>query len=199
MKLIYSFFSLLFLLFCSGCSDDIEVAKQESPAVFLTEETSAYRTKENAIIEVEHFIKKDKSATRTGSSLNYSIGNEIYFYSDTITNQDYPSFYIPNADGGNGYAIVSANPYTTPIIAYSESGNLSLSDTLQHPEFSFFFDLVQNYISNTEKYKTEFEEDVDNSLDMPQTRARRRPLYETRPGEWQETERIKPLISVKWG
>ena len=99
MKLIYSFFSLFFLLFCSSCSDDIEVAKQESPAVFLTEETSAYRTKENAIIEVEHFIKKDKSATRTGSSLNYSIGNEIYFYRDTITNQDYPSFYIANADG----------------------------------------------------------------------------------------------------
>ena len=199
MKLTYSFFSLLFLLFCSGCSDDIEVAKQESLSVFLTQETSTYRTKENAIIEVERFIQKDKGATRTGSPLNYSIGNEIYFYRDTITNQDYPSFYIANADGGNGYAIVSANPYTTPIIAYSESGNLSLSDTLQHPEFSFFFDLVQNYISNTEKYKTEFEEDVDNSLDMPQTRARRRPLYETRPGEWQETERIKPLISVKWG
>ncbi|UVV76821.1 Spi family protease inhibitor [Bacteroides fragilis] len=83
-------------------------------------------------------LKKDKSATRTGSSLNYSIGNEIYFYRDTITNQDYPSFYIANADGGNGYAIVSANPYTTPIIAYSESGNLSLSDTLQYPEISFF-------------------------------------------------------------
>lgn len=57
MKLTYSFFLFLFLLFCSGCSDDIEVAKQESLAVFLTEETSAYRTKENAIIEVEHFIK----------------------------------------------------------------------------------------------------------------------------------------------
>ncbi|MCE8585229.1 C10 family peptidase, partial [Bacteroides fragilis] len=199
MKLIYSFFSFLSLLFCSGCSDDIEVAKQEFSSVFLTQETSTYRTKENAIIEVERFIQKDKGATRTGSPLNYSIGNEIYFYRDTITNQDYPSFYIANADGGNGYAIVSANPYTTPIIAYSESGNLSLSDTLQHPEFSFFFDLVQNYISNTEKYKTEFEEDVDNSLDMPQTRARRRPLYETKPGEWQETERIKPLISVKWG
>lgn len=27
----------------------------------------------------------------------------------------------------------------------------------------------------------------------------RRPLYETRPGEWQETERIKPLITVEWG
>ena len=139
MKLIYSFFSFLSLLFCSGCSDDIEVAKQEFSSVFLTQETSTYRTKENAIIEVERFIQKDKGATRTGSPLNYSIGNEIYFYRDTITNQDYPSFYIANADGGNGYAIVSANPYTTPIIAYSESGNLSLSDTLQYPEFYLLF------------------------------------------------------------
>lgn len=88
MKLIYSFFSFLFLLFCSGCSDDIEVVKQESSPVFLTEETSAYRTKENAIIEMEHFIKKDKSATRTASPLNYSIGNKIYFYRDIVTNQD---------------------------------------------------------------------------------------------------------------
>ena len=81
-----------------------------------------------------------------------TINNEIYFYRDTITNQTYPSFYIANAEGGNGYAIVSANLYTTPIIAYSESGNLSLSDTLQYQELSFFFDLVQNYISNNKKY-----------------------------------------------
>mgnify|MGYP000398911901 CR=1 FL=1 len=84
MKLIYSFFSLLFLLFCSGCSDDIEVAKQESLLVFLTQETSTYRTKENAIIEVERFIKKDKSATRTGSSLNYSIGWTLIYNNQAV-------------------------------------------------------------------------------------------------------------------
>lgn len=149
---------------------------------------------------MELFIKNNRNNTRNSSFLNYSINNEIYFYRDTITNQTYPSFYIANAEGGNGYAIVSANLYTTPIIAYSESGNLSLSDTLQYQELSFFFDLVQNYISNNKKYEIEFKEenDDDNSLDTSQTRGRRRPIYIKKPGEWEETERVQPLISVKW-
>lgn len=81
-----------------------------------------------------------------------------------------------------------ANLYTTPIIAYSESGNLSLSDTLQYQELSFFFDLVQNYISNNKKYEIEFKEenDDDNSLDTSQTRGRRRPIYIKKPGEWKK-------------
>ena len=133
-------------MFLTSYFDDREVMKQESSPPSLTEKAPTYRTKENAIIEVELFIKNNRNNTRNSSFLNYSINNEIYFYRDTITNQTYPSFYIANAEGGNGYAIVSANLYTTPIIAYSESGNLSLSDTLQYQELSFFFDLVQNLI-----------------------------------------------------
>ena len=192
---------ILTIMFLTSCSDDTEVMKQESSPPSLTEKAPTYRTKENAIIEVELFIKNNRNNTRNSSFLNYSINNEIYFYRDTITNQTYPSFYIANAEGGNGYAIVSANLYTTPIIAYSESGNLSLSDTLQYQELSFFFDLVQNYISNNKKYEIEFKEenDDDNSLDTSQTRGRRRPIYIKKPGEWEETERVQPLISVKWG
>ena len=191
---------ILTIMFLTSCSDDTEVMKQESSPPSLTEKAPTYRTKENAIIEVELFIKNNRNNTRNSSFLNYSINNEIYFYRDTITNQTYPSFYIANAEGGNGYAIVSANLYTTPIIAYSESGNLSLSDTLQYQELSFFFDLVQNYISNNKKYEIEFKEenDDDNSLDTSQTRGRRRPIYIKKPGEWEETERVQPLISVKW-
>ena len=174
---------ILTIMFLTSCSDDTEVMKQESSPPSLTEKAPTYRTKENAIIEVELFIKNNRNNTRNSSSLNYSINNEIYFYRDTITNQTYPSFYIANAEGGNGYAIVSANLYTTPIIAYSESGNLSLSDTLQYQELSFFFDLVQNYISNNKKYEIEFKEenDDDNSLDTSQTRGRRRPIYIKNP------------------
>lgn len=194
MKTYYSFIFLI--LFFFSCSDEIEVIKQPFSPVSAINETPTYRTKENAIIEVENFIKNDGSSTRI-SSTNYVINNEVYYYRDTVTQKNNPSFYIANADNGNGYAIVSASPNTTPIIAYSETGNLLLSDTLRYKELSFFFNLIQKYISNTDKYKTEFEIEGTSS-EVPQTRHRL-PHYEKRPREWKETERIQPLISVKWG
>lgn len=194
MKTYYSFIFLIFIFW--GCSSEIEEIKQPFSPVSAVNETPTYRTKENAIIEVKNFIKKDGSSTRI-SSTNYTINNEVYYYRDTVTKKNNPSFYIANADNGNGYAIVSANPNTTPIIAYSETGNLLLSDTIRYKELSFFFNLIQKYISNTDKYKTEFEAEGTSS-EVPQTRHRL-PHYEKRPREWKETERIQPLISVKWG
>ena len=91
---------ILTIMFLTSCSDDTEVMKQESSPPSLTEKAPTYRTKENAIIEVELFIKNNRNNTRNSSFLNYSINNEIYFYRDTITNQTYPSFYIANAEGG---------------------------------------------------------------------------------------------------
>ena len=168
MKTYYSFIFLILFLF--SCSDEIEVIKQPFSPVSAINETPTYRTKENAIIEVENFIKNDGSSTRI-SSTNYVINNEVYYYRDTVTQKNNPSFYIANADNGNGYAIVSASPNTTPIIAYSETGNLLLSDTLRYKELSFFFNLIQKYISNTDKYKTEFEIEGTSS-EVPQTRHR---------------------------
>lgn len=198
MKLNYLFNLFLLSVFCISCSDDIEFVEQKNAPVILSEKIPVYRTEENAIIEVESFIKGNENFSRSELP-HYSIGSEIYFCRDTVTNQEYPSFYIANADGENGYAIISANPYTTPIIAYSESGNLSLNDTLQYKELSFFFNMIDNYISNTFKYKVDIEEDGDDLLDVLQTRGRRLPLYDAKPGEWQETARVPPLISVKWG
>lgn len=47
---------ILTIMFLTSCSDDTEVMKQESSPPSLTEKAPTYRTKENAIIEVELFI-----------------------------------------------------------------------------------------------------------------------------------------------
>ena len=86
---------ILTIMFLTSCSDDTEVMKQESSPPSLTEKAPTYRTKENAIIEVELFIKNNRNNTRNSSFLNYSINNEIYFYRDTITNQTYPTVFMP--------------------------------------------------------------------------------------------------------
>ncbi|MCS2900306.1 hypothetical protein NXX91_08635 [Bacteroides thetaiotaomicron] len=46
---------ILTIMFLTSCSDDTEVMKQESSPPSLTEKAPTYRTKENAIIEVELF------------------------------------------------------------------------------------------------------------------------------------------------
>lgn len=48
---------ILTIMFLTSCSDDTEVMKQESSPPSLTEKAPTYRTKENAIIEVELFSK----------------------------------------------------------------------------------------------------------------------------------------------
>ena len=67
---------ILTIMFLTSCSDDTEVMKQESSPPSLTEKAPTYRTKENAIIEVELFIKNNRNNTRNSSFLNYSINNE---------------------------------------------------------------------------------------------------------------------------
>ena len=69
---------ILTIMFLTSCSDDTEVMKQESSPPSLTEKAPTYRTKENAIIEVELFIKNNRNNTRNSSFLNYSINNEIF-------------------------------------------------------------------------------------------------------------------------
>ena len=47
-------------MFLTSYFDDREVMKQESSPPSLTEKAPTYRTKENAIIEVELFIKNKR-------------------------------------------------------------------------------------------------------------------------------------------
>lgn len=55
---------ILTIMFLTSCSDDTEVMKQESSPPSLTEKAPTYRTKENAIIEVELSDKNRHKAQR---------------------------------------------------------------------------------------------------------------------------------------
>ena len=191
-KKVFLFTSLA--IFCFSCTNEVD--NLEKAVSFDSTQTMAYptiRTEDDAINEAKLFT--ERLDTRTSNEA-YVVG-DVYLQKDFTTKRNLPLFYIVNREGYAGYSIISANTNLPAVLAYSESGNISFNDTIQHPELSFFFDLLQAYITDpgNEKYETE-----DHSpLDISQTRARRRPLYETKPEAWNETERVDPLIPIKWG
>ena len=67
---------ILTIMFLTSCSDDTEVMKQESSPPSLTEKDPTNSTKENAIIEVELFIKNNKKLKKKKKNNNIKIKNK---------------------------------------------------------------------------------------------------------------------------
>lgn len=57
--------------------------------------------------------------------------------------------YIYNFDDNKGFAIISANKATEPLIAIADSGNISSIEDIDNPGLAMFIRAAENYISTS--------------------------------------------------
>lgn len=119
-------------------------------------------------------------------------------YSEDITSKDGTNneaikdtlSYIVNFENDNGFAIVSADKRTEPVLFFSEDGNFSLSETLAEDNkapFLYQMELIANYVQSC---KSDFENNpITKSRNFqPVIGSEMKLMYE-------ETPRVK----VFWG
>ncbi len=78
----------------------------------------------------------------------YSVGKPINNIR-TTTDEEKPYFHIFNFENQNGFAIVSGDKRTIPVLAVVNKGNLLPSDTIENPVFDLLLHNIEGYYRQT--------------------------------------------------
>ena len=121
----------------NSCTRVDTPAVPEDPAI--PQMTSTFVTKEMAISEVENFLKnldvKTKGGNRTIAEI-YPSGDIPTTRSESdssSTEMTEPFVYIVNFSNDEGFAIVSGDTRTSPILAVTDFGNLEQGEIVEDP------------------------------------------------------------------
>lgn len=119
--------------------------------------------------------------TMTENDVQFILGNRSSRSADTDT-----LMYVFNYDDGNGFAIVSANKNTEPLICVTEAGTYNSDLVKENPGFGLYMDMAKNYVEAT-----------SGSPSSP-----------TGPGTFEDVKRVKdttkvvhilPKLETQWG
>lgn len=137
-------FSCATLLMLMGCTDYYVAEVQNAP---VEAKVSDQQRSTECAVQYARAIR-DILSCRGGRSLeqlhvmpltNKSSRGESF---DTL-------MYIVEYGEGSGFALISANPKTEPILGYIEDGSYTDMSTAQNPGFQFFMDNATSYVVNT--------------------------------------------------
>ena len=112
-----------------GACEHLEIPSNED--VSLQKESKALLS---AIKVADDFMGQLDGGTRAPRILK---NVESYFETSLLTrgNESEPAFYLINYDDDKGFVLVSAKTEKPEVYAFSETGNLSFSDTITNPGF----------------------------------------------------------------
>lgn len=127
--MVKKFFFLMFATFLFACSDDIEFVNDNNQIVKSDIELEYTRSYDSALKIAEQVVFGKQQSTRSAMP----VVKNHYMYSPTLStrsNSNDPQvlFHIINFEDNKGFAMISADKRTTPVYAYSDSGNLNLTD-----------------------------------------------------------------------
>lgn len=93
----------------------------------------------------------DVCSPRTRSHVSRTV-KEHYVYSPLIstrtTEKNSVKFHVINFENEQGFALVSADKRTTPVYAYSETGNIDLEDAIQNSGVGEFMECAELYFQD---------------------------------------------------
>ena len=126
MKRIYYLFFLLACFLC-GCEKNIKTGENSQAIILCStkvkklDPSKSILDKEDAIILSNLFINSSEIQTRT-------VHPEISKISSIDGDDRTPLAFIINYSGNQGYVVVSARKTYVPIIAFSDTGQLTLEE-----------------------------------------------------------------------
>ena len=149
-KLLLIFVSLV--AFCSCENEEFDFA---APVDVQSEVAvdSFYVSFDEALAQAEKALAG--TTTTRASVVKRKVANHHEFVasrSTRATGDDVEvRFHVINFEDNEGFALVSADSRTTPVYAYSETGNLDIEDATENTGFGDFMDAAtEYYIAETE-------------------------------------------------
>lgn len=142
-KLLKLIFPLLYLL--CACTDDVSVAPNYDDMSYFIPEDSAIAISNKAItmISNENKTRCIKKELEIKDVNLVSLSNKLKTRSGEVNNVN-SSLYIINYKNDKGFSIISCDKRLRPIYAVSDTGNITLADTLKNKSLALFFNGVRS-------------------------------------------------------
>lgn len=140
---------LLFVSLVAFCSCDNEEFDFTAPVEAQSEIAvdSFYVSFEEALAQAEKMLA-GTTATRA-SATKRKVANHHEYVANRNTRATGDDvevrFHVINFEDNQGFALVSADSRTTPVYAYSETGNLDIEDATENTGFGDFMDAATEY------------------------------------------------------
>ncbi len=144
--LVFSFITLLGSVAFIACNDEIgdEITQK------IAEPTSEYYQPYDSALVIA-LRQLDACYPGTRSHIQRTV-KEHYLYSPSpstrATETDPVRFHVINFENGQGFAIVSADKRTTPVYAYSPTGNIDLQEAIWNSGVGEFMECAELYFQD---------------------------------------------------
>lgn len=188
--------ALIIVLFLTGCSDtdDIISIDQRSTTSPKLSELRSYEEAKFIAQQSVSMLDNDSgnSVSTRGVSSSRILSDNCHYVicSDPTETRSSESFgndtlmYVFNFANNQGFAIVSANPQTEPLLAVIEEGHYDPSVECDNKSFSNFMELTKQFVLRGGDFSEKQEEpSTPRSLDDPWT------LY----------AHVGNYVTVRWG
>lgn len=175
--------SALCLILMLSCHKEAEVSPSADPS---PQEMTNVVSYDEALAEVKSILgvldvpTRGKTTQRTIAS-SYTLGGSSTWTrtsegADSMATE--PLVYVFNFENEEGFALISGDRRTTPVLAITESGSLNPDEPVDNPGLALFLSLAEDYMVSTmaatlpEKFKKPDPEEPGD------------PVYEYRSGPW---------------
>lgn len=143
-KLLFLFIS--FVAFCSCDNEEFDfTAPVEAQSEIAVD--SFYVSFEEALAQAEKMLAG--TTTTRASATKRKVANHHEYVANRSTRATGDDvevrFHVINFEDNQGFALVSADSRTTPVYAYSETGNLDIEDATENTGFGDFMDAATEY------------------------------------------------------
>lgn len=158
----------------------LEVARG-AVAMLEQEETLPQRSvtkKQNRRVDLSDGVK-----CITGKKRVMQRGGEPVVVDDTL-------MYVFNYENNQGYALVSTNLATEPLIAVTEQGHYDPAQETDNPGLKLYLEMAKQYVAKTKRM---------DSISVQQNLMERIPYKYRRRYDTLQRTRVIPKIAVKWG
>lgn len=152
MKKLLIFITLLGSLSFIACNDELEMSEDSQKSIEAPPDY--YQSYESALAIAQRQLNCCMPRTRSHTQRGV---REHYVYSPSVSTRSTESapvrFHVINFENEQGFAIVSADKRTTPVYAYSPTGNIDLEDAVQNSGVGVFMDnAIQYYRDEIEQF-----------------------------------------------
>lgn len=151
------FLYLMCALAITACTNDelTELVFHEECNVVVTD--SFYVPYETALKHALEAIDNGNTATTRSASPERRVASHYEYVVNKMTRSANDGvevrFHVINFEDNQGFALVSADCRTTPVYAYSETGNIDIDDAIENSGFGDFMAAAEEFYMNEIIYR----------------------------------------------
>ncbi len=173
------FLYLMCALAITACTNDelTELVLHEECNVVVTD--SFYVPYETALKHALEAIDNGNTATTRSASPERRVASHYEYVANKMTRSANDGvevrFHVINFEDNQGFALVSADSRTTPVYAYSETGNIDIDDAIENSGFGDFMAAAEEFYMNEIIFPT-LPDTIDTGTPTPITPVPENPI-----------------------